>query len=301
MYLQFIDKNFFSIKKLFKREKIIIYPNLNGFILSVFVFFCFLISIFYENNLGLLISIIIFFIFFISIIVSNQNLSDIEIIGNDFQLIETNQNSLINIKILNNSEVEKLNINFFVDKKNKGNFNLKPNQNKINLNYNLKNRGILILKDLYIKSEFPFGIIKTKKKFNLNKKIYIYPKPINYELNLISNFDKLNVSKNENEFFGIDEYKLGDNLSKIAWKKSIIQKKKFVKIFESMDSLDEQIFDLDSYKNINFERLLGFTSYLFIKSFKLKRKIVFKHKKKIIRLSEKKSSLEEILKYISNV
>ena len=78
-------------------------------------------------------------------------------------------------------------------------------------------------------------------------------------------------------------------------------KKKFIKIFESMDSLDEQIFDLDSYKNINFERLLGFTSYLFIKSFRLKRKLVFKHKKKIIRLSEKKSTLEEILKYLSNV
>ena len=67
----------------FKKERIFIYPNLSGLILGVFVFFCFLISIFYENNFALLISIIIFSIFFISIIISNQNLSNIDLILSD--------------------------------------------------------------------------------------------------------------------------------------------------------------------------------------------------------------------------
>jgi len=71
----------------FKRERIIIYPNLSGFILGAFVFFCFLISVFYENNFALLISIIIFFFFFISIIIFNLILSSIDYISSNELLI----------------------------------------------------------------------------------------------------------------------------------------------------------------------------------------------------------------------
>ena len=68
----FNHKIFESIKEK-NRTKIIIYPNWSGFGVGLFVFFCFLISVFYENNFALLLSIIIFFIFFISIFISNQN------------------------------------------------------------------------------------------------------------------------------------------------------------------------------------------------------------------------------------
>ena len=66
-----------------------------------------------------------------------------------------------------------------------------------------------------------------------------------------------------------------------------------------MDSLDEQIFDLNHIR-ILILKGVRFTSYLFIKSFRLKRKLAL-NIKKIIRLSGKKSTLEEILKYLSNV
>ena len=61
------------------QNKIYIYPNLNGIGLGLFIFFCFLISVFYQINSGLLVSIIIFFIFFISIFVSHQNINNLEI------------------------------------------------------------------------------------------------------------------------------------------------------------------------------------------------------------------------------
>ncbi|MDC3385320.1 hypothetical protein OAW59_03025, partial [Candidatus Pelagibacter sp.] len=67
MIAKLTNLNLFNSLNFSKREKIIIYPNLPGFILGLFVFFCFLISIFYENNFALLISIVIFFVFFISI------------------------------------------------------------------------------------------------------------------------------------------------------------------------------------------------------------------------------------------
>ena len=60
--ISFNFKSFFNLKK---NAKIYIYPNLNGLGLGLFIFFCFLISVFYEINSGLLISIVIFFVFFI--------------------------------------------------------------------------------------------------------------------------------------------------------------------------------------------------------------------------------------------
>ena len=59
-YNQINLRNFFKLKN---NSKIYIYPNFNGIGLSLFIFFCFLISVFYESNSGLLLSIIIFFIF----------------------------------------------------------------------------------------------------------------------------------------------------------------------------------------------------------------------------------------------
>ena len=211
----------------FKREKIIIYPNLSGFILGVFVFFCFLISVFYENNFALLISIIIFFIFFISIIISNQNLTNIDYVSSNELLIEANRESSIQLNIFNNSQIKKLNIDFYIDKQFKGNFDLELNNNSINLNFFKQTRGSIPINDLQLKSDFPFGIINTIRKFKLNNTIYVYPKPKKQNLELLNKFNLDNSLQNQEEFNGIDQYKIGDNLSKIAWKQSIGKNKKY--------------------------------------------------------------------------
>ena len=78
------------------QNKIYIYPNLNGIVLGLFIFFCFLISVFYQINSGLLVSIIIFFIFFISIFVSHQNINNLEINFNKEYLLEAEQNEILN-------------------------------------------------------------------------------------------------------------------------------------------------------------------------------------------------------------
>ena len=94
----------------FKKLKVYIYPNLQGLLLGLFVFFCFLISVFYENNSGLLISIVIFFIFFISIFVSHQNINNLRINFLTEYLVESNKTELINFKIINDTKEKKLNI-----------------------------------------------------------------------------------------------------------------------------------------------------------------------------------------------
>ena len=88
-----------------KKLKVYIYPNLQGLLLGLFVFFCFLISVFYENNSGLLISIVIFFIFFISIFISHQNINNLRINFLTEYLVEANKTEHINFKIINDANI----------------------------------------------------------------------------------------------------------------------------------------------------------------------------------------------------
>ena len=284
----------------FKREKIIIYPNLSGFILGAFVFFCFLISVFYENNFALLISIIIFFIFFISIIISNQNLTNIDYVSSNELLIEANRESSIQLNIFNNSQIQKLNIDFYIDKQFKGNFELKLNNNSINLNFFKQTRGSIPINDLHLKSDFPFGIINTIRKFKLKNNIYVYPKPKKQNLELLAKFNLDNSLQNQEEFDGIDQYKIGDNLSKIAWKQSIGKNKKYIKSFKSNHS-EQKILDLNEYPNIDFEELLSTVTFIFLEHFKLKQEISLKHKDQLFKLTTEKPSLNKILIYLSHV
>ena len=300
MIAKLTNSNLFNSLNFSKREKIIIYPNLPGFILGLFVFFCFLISIFYENNFALLISIVIFFVFFISIIISNQNLSKIEITASNEILIPANEHSSIIVNISNSSNAKKLNINYYLDNQFKGNTNFEKGLGQLKIDYFKKTRGVFKINEIMIKSVFPFGIIKTKRKYQLNKDIYVYPAPKKNNLDILSRFNFDNFNGDQNEFEGIDQYKIGDSLSKIAWKKSILDKK-FIKTFSNPNLNQEQVLDLNDYDSIEFEQLLSFVSYIFINSFKLKKNISLKHKDKIFHLTDEKSSLNNILKYLSNV
>ena len=113
-----------TVKRLLKKDaKVYIYPNLNGLGLGLFIFFCFLISVFYENNSGLLISIVIFFVFFISIFISHQNISKLDFICKDEYLVEAETINSISFQILNSSKEKKINIDIEYNKKNVGNYN----------------------------------------------------------------------------------------------------------------------------------------------------------------------------------
>ena len=227
----FNHKIFESIKEK-NRTKIIIYPNWSGFGVGLFVFFCFLISVFYENNFALLLSIIIFFIFFISIFISNQNLNHLSVLWKDEYFIEANKDEKIFLQVQNETNEKKLNIDVDYQNKNIGNFNFLNKLNKIfiqPLNYE---RGTIRLQKLVLKSIYPFGIIRTKRYFDSNSKLIVFPKLIQPTQDLLNEF---NINLNGyaiDEFDGIEDYKNGDSLSKVAWKKSTLKNKKYIKKFE---------------------------------------------------------------------
>ena len=288
-------KNFFKLKN---NSKIYIYPNLNGIGLSLFVFFCFLISVFYENNSGLLLSIIIFFIFFISILISHQNINNLKISSLNEYYVEANRNKKLTFIIENLSKEKKLNININYQKQNIGNFNFFKKINYFNLNYNKKLRGVYLLDTITLNSIYPFGVIKTKINHKPDCDIIVYPQSIKPNQELLNEFN-IDKSIDADDFDGIDEFKNGDSYSKIAWKKSTIDKK-YIKIFKDKEKTQKLILDLDRYNELEFELLLSYSIYIIEYFYQNKINLTLKHQGNIFLLDKNKKSLNQIYKYLAN-
>ena len=288
-------KNFFKLKN---NSKIYIYPNLNGIGLSLFVFFCFLVSVFYENNSGLLLSIIIFFIFFISILISHQNIYNLKISSLNEYYVEANKNKKLTFIIENLSKEKKLNININYQKQNIGNFNFFKKINYFNLNYNKKFRGAYLLDTITLNSIYPFGVIKTKVNHNPDCDIIVYPQSIKPNQELLNEFN-IDKSIDADDFDGIDEFKNGDSYSKIAWKKSTIDKK-YIKIFKDKEKTQKLILDLDRYNELEFELLLSYSIYIIEYFYQNKINLTLKHQGNIFLLDKNEQSLNQIYKYLAN-
>ncbi len=283
------------------RTKIYIYPNLNGFGLGLFIFFCFLIAVFYENNFGLLLSIIIFFVFFISIFISHQNISHINFNEITEYFIEADKKENLNLNITNSSNEKKLNIDIDYNDKIIGNFNFLKKINKLNLPLKFEERGTYSFKNFCLRSIYPFGVIRTKMYFKLNSSIYVYPKSIRPTDDLLNEFNINNPNSANHDFDGIEEFKRGDSFSRIAWKKSTIRDKKYIKKFMDPQKDLKLILDLDQYSKIPFELLLSYATYIIQFYFNKKIELTVKHKDNIFYLKSNKSSLNQILKYFANV
>ena len=288
-------KNFFKLKN---NSKIYIYPNLNGIGLSLFVFFCFLVSLFYENNSGLLLSIIIFFIFFISILISHQNINNLKISSLNEYYVEANKNKNLTLIIENLSKEKKLNININYQKENLGNFNFFKKINYFNLNYNKKLRGVYLLDTITLNSIYPFGVIKTKINHSPDCDIIVYPQSIKPNQELLNEFN-IDKSIDADDFDGIDEFKNGDSYSKIAWKKSTINKK-YIKIFKDKEKTQKLILDLDRYNELEFELLLSYSIYIIEYFYQNKINLTLKHQGNIYLLDKNEQSLNQIYKYLAN-
>jgi len=283
------------------RSKIIIYPNLNGLSVGVLVFFCFLISVFYENNFALLLSIIIFFIFFISIFISNQNLNHLDIQWKDEYFLEQNKYEKIYLQILNDTNEKKLNIDLVYQDKTIGNFNFLKRFNKIFIPFFNEKRGAFKIQRLRLKSTYPFGIIRTKRFFDSESKLIVFPRMLKPNQDLLNEFN-INLNGHTlDEFDGIEDYKNGDDFSKIAWKKSTLKNKKYIKKFEQPEKEKKSVLNLDLYQSIKFETLLGYVTFIVQYYYKNKINLTVKHLDQTFYLNQNENSLKQILKYLANV
>ena len=283
------------------KGKIFIYPNLNGLGLGFFLILCFLIAVFYENNFGLLLSIIIFFVFFISIFVSHQNINHLTLSTPDKYFIEATKDEGIDIQIINEINEKKINLDLVYKDFTLTNVNFVKKLHTLRLREQCFERGSYPISRIILKSIYPFGIIRTKRFFDCKSKIIVFPKKVQPNHNLLNEFN-INLRGHVNdEFEGIEDYKNGDSFSKIAWKKSIVKNKKYIKKFEEPKKENNLILNLDNYPEIPFEDLLSYASFIIDYYYKNKIELTFKHRDSEFYLNQNTNSLNQILSYLADV
>ncbi len=120
-------------------------------------------------------------------------------------------------------------------------------------------RGRYILKNLKVYFFDPFGLFFFRKTYPVYSEAYVYPKTFR-----IDNFPPLTrgvmpwfgietarVSGDDDEFYGIREYKYGDPIKKIHWFSSARLSKLIVKQFQRQNFYRATImFDLEKDKNL---------------------------------------------------
>ena len=148
-----------------------------------------------------------------------------------------------------------------------------------------------------LNSIYPFGIIKTKINYKIDCHIIVYPKSIKPNQELLNEFNIDNYIEAD-DFDGIDEFKNGDSFSKIAWKKSTIQKK-YIKIFKDKQKKQKLILDLDRYNELDFELLLSYSIYIIQYFYKKKINLIIKHQGNTFLLDQNEKSLNQIYKYLA--
>ena len=99
-------------------------------------------------------------------------------------LVPKNKNVYLSffIKTLNNKD--RLNLDFFLDKKKIQNFDLIEGK-KIEYSTFFLKRGVQDMPQINLESLFPFGVIKAFGVVKLKEKLFVYPEPIKPP----SNFD----------------------------------------------------------------------------------------------------------------
>ena len=294
---KFLNRKSEKNKNQINKKNLYVFPNKKGFQIGILIFFCFSVAIFYQNNFALLLSIILFVIFFISILISYQNLNNLrfKVISN---LIPSSENVFLKYQVNNNTNNERININFEQNSK-VVNYDIK-NSRDLNFENRFNTRGTYEVPKINVNSIFPFGIINTFCKISFNEKVIVYPRPLKPPLDAIKRNNEENEEGFDYEFDKIEENNEEKNLSKISWKHYSIKKKYYHKIFKFNIDSNNLIIDLELLGS-NFEKSLSYASYLIIRSYNSKIPFMLKNKEYI---SEMKCSYDHKinqLTYLANV
>lgn len=152
------------------------------------------------------------------------NLSSIKLISVDDFLSSENESKTLHIFLENKSLEKKNGIKIGLPKI-KGMicdtsivFNLNADSvYKADLPLNIMRRGVYPLQRAQIKTTFPFNCFKAFTYASLDKELIIYPAPMlatDFSLTKLSNKEKLELDGIE-----LRPYRVGDNISRIHWKK----------------------------------------------------------------------------------
>ena len=239
-------------QQIINHRNIFIIPTRFGAGLMVFMLLLFLLGTNYQNNVIILISYLLVSFFVVVLLHSFFNLSGLKFQANSalqgfvgdkvyFPLNVSSKKERFNISFsfdqvlndVNSSEVDNI-LSANESYNNQSNevtlTEVAKGDNKIRVPYRICKRGEYSLGRLLIISEFGFGLFKTWTRLDFAQHVTAFPKPVaNVWLDKEQSVAGEDVENNtqsyqdsfqpgQDEFHQLQHYKLGEPLSRVAWK-----------------------------------------------------------------------------------
>jgi uncharacterized protein (DUF58 family) len=167
-------------------------------------------------------------------------------------------------------------------------------------------RGKHLLKEAYLESSFPFGLITRIKTVDLNKEIIVFPQPKEVDIHLFpvkgsyaweSGYLSVKL-KGGDTIEGIKEYE-GEGRRLIHWKILARLGELYAKKLSSEVPIREVVIDLDSVPGEDWEEQISHTTYLVLKFYRSGFAVGIKHGAKEIRPSYDREHLKRLLRFLA--
>ena len=254
-----------SSKITLNRHNIFIFPTGFGVCYGICCLLLFLLGTNYQNNLIILFSMLLSSIFITSMLLSYQNLAGLVVqrLGHEelfalqpmcvsCQMKTTKPRYAIRLK-LNNHQA------------------LAPQiDEEINVSLSIASlpRGVHRLKRITVSSVFPLGLYRTWSLLDLGIDATVFPRPLTVKV-LATQLDDANDGAEEvvlgrgDNFYGLEEYQLGESLKRVAWKQVAQGRGMLTKQF-SHGVTESQWLDFDLVAGGDAETKLSHLCYLVI-------------------------------------
>lgn len=246
------------------RRNIFILPSKFGVVFGLLNVLLFVIGINYQNNLVIMLSSFCFSLFVTTMLFCYQNMAGMLIKPVVRQEYIASQ--LLSIECQISCDKEKHGIYLRYKSQPQQLVPLLAQQSSISLTVKEKSRGLHRLPRLIVASEYPLGLFRAWANLEFEQDVIVFPKPIasSQSLSAIEQGDGAYSSKRTvsgDSFSGLEPYREGESLKRVAWKQ-LAQGKGFLsKQFEQ--TLGEpQWLDLDDIDGDDIEMKLSHLAYL---------------------------------------
>lgn len=246
------------------RRNIFILPSKFGVVFLVLNILLFILGVNYQNNLVIILSSFCFSLFVTTMLFCYQNMAGLLI--KPVLRQEYTAGQLVSVECHLSSEQDKHAIDLCYQRQPLQSVPLVGKQTNVALTLHEKKRGVHQLPRLIVVSHYPLGIFRAWSNLEFEQRLIVFPESLPYaeQLSAIEQSDGAYDSKRTtsgDSFSGLEPYREGESLKRVAWKQLAQGKGMLTKQFEQ--TLGEpQWLDIADIDGQNIELKLSYLAYL---------------------------------------
>ena len=230
-----------------------------GFLLTMLMLW--MLGTNYENNLALLLSFLLLSIFVTSIHLTHGNMNRLKMRAFTKDAVFSGEKIAIGIQLVNVKKREKYAVHINDDQQVLTVVDI-PAQSStdVEIEFVTQQRGFFKIPRLTVVSTFPIGLFRCWSQPKLSTHALVYPKPIAAPVSSYDSGnnvgDAMSSQAGIDDFAGLEPWRPGEPMQRIAWKQYSAGRGMLSKQFESTAS-DPQWLSWDMFGNLDVEARLS--------------------------------------------